>query len=56
MDAGLVKGRKVTSCPSLRKDLENAGVQWQDNEVVRDGHEAINGPAAQPHRDGMAMR
>ncbi len=37
IDAGLVKGRKVTSWPSLRKDLENAGAQWQDSAVVRDG-------------------
>jgi protease I len=38
IDAGLVKGRKLTSWPSLRKDLENAGAQWEDSEVVRDGH------------------
>jgi len=37
IDAGLVKGRKLTSWPSLRKDLENAGAQWEDSEVVRDG-------------------
>jgi protease I len=37
IDAGLVDGRKITSWPSLRKDLENAGAQWQDSEVVRDG-------------------
>jgi protease I len=37
IDAGLVKDRKVTSWPSLRKDLENAGARWQDSEVVRDG-------------------
>jgi protease I len=37
IDAELVKNRKVTSWPSLRKDLENAGAHWQDSEVVRDG-------------------
>jgi len=37
IDAGLVKNRKVTSWPSLRKDLENAGARWEDSEVVRDG-------------------
>jgi protease I len=37
IDAGLVEGRKITSWPSLRKDLENAGARWQDSEVVRDG-------------------
>ena len=37
IDAGLVMGRKVTSWPSLRTDLENAGAQWQDKPVVADG-------------------
>ncbi len=37
IDAGLVSDRKVTSWPSLRKDLENAGARWEDSEVVRDG-------------------
>ena len=37
IDAGVVRGRKLTSWPSLRKDLENAGAQWEDSEVVRDG-------------------
>lgn len=37
INAGLVKGRKMTSWPSLRKDLENAGAQWVDEEVVADG-------------------
>lgn len=37
IDAGVVKGHQVTSWPSLRKDLENAGAHWQDSEVVRDG-------------------
>jgi protease I len=37
INAGLVKHRRLTSWPSLRKDLENAGAQWEDSEVVRDG-------------------
>ncbi|TPG10703.1 type 1 glutamine amidotransferase [Rhodanobacter glycinis] len=37
IDAGLVKDRKITSWPSLRKDLENAGAYWEDREVVCDG-------------------
>jgi protease I len=37
IDAGLVKNRRMTSWPSLRRDLENAGAHWQDSEVVRDG-------------------
>ncbi|WP_201312986.1 type 1 glutamine amidotransferase domain-containing protein [Dyella sp. EPa41] len=37
IDAGLVKGRKMTSWPSLKVDLENAGAHWVDEEVVADG-------------------
>lgn len=37
IDAGLVKDRTVTSWPSLRTDLENAGANWEDREVVHDG-------------------
>lgn len=38
IDAGQVEGRKLTSWPSLRKDLENAGARWEDSEVVHDGN------------------
>ena len=38
IDAGLVEGKQVTSWPSLRTDLENAGAQWEDSEVVEDGN------------------
>lgn len=37
IEADLVEGRNVTSWPSLRKDLENAGATWEDSEVVEDG-------------------
>lgn len=37
IDADLVEGRAVTSWPSLRRDLENAGAIWEDSEVVADG-------------------
>ena len=37
VEAGLVKGRRVTSWKSVRRDLENAGGQWEDSEVVVDG-------------------
>ncbi len=33
-----VKGRTLTSSPSVRKDLENAGATWRDQEVVEDGN------------------
>lgn len=36
IDAGVVEGRRVTSYPSIRKDLENAGAEWVDEEVVVD--------------------
>jgi protease I len=36
IEAGVVKGRTMTSWPSLRTDLVNAGAQWVDQEVVVD--------------------
>ena len=36
INAGVVEGRKMTSYPSVRKDLENAGALWEDSEVVVD--------------------
>jgi deglycase len=36
IEAGAVKGRTVTSWPSLKKDLENAGAKWVDQEVATD--------------------
>lgn len=38
IEADLVEGRQVTSWPSVRKDLENAGAQWVDRPVVEDGN------------------
>ena len=37
IDAGVVGGRRMTSWPSLRQDLINAGARWTDEEVVIDG-------------------
>ena len=36
IEAGAVKGRKLTSWPSLQTDLKNAGANWVDQEVVTD--------------------
>jgi protease I len=36
VEANVVRGRNVTSWPSLKTDLINAGAQWQDREVVTD--------------------
>ncbi|MFA5608060.1 MAG: type 1 glutamine amidotransferase domain-containing protein [Leucobacter sp.] len=35
-DADVLRGRTVTSYPSLRTDLRNAGATWVDQEVVVD--------------------
>lgn len=35
-EADVVKGREMTSYPSIRTDLENAGANWLDQEVVVD--------------------
>jgi len=36
IDAGAVSGRRMTSWPSLRTDLTNAGATWVDETVVTD--------------------
>jgi protease I len=36
VEAGVVKGRRITSWPSLKTDLLNAGADWVDREVVVD--------------------
>ena len=38
IEADAVRGRRVTSWPSIRTDLVNAGAQWEDAEVVEDGN------------------
>ena len=37
-EADVVKGRRMTSWPSLQTDLRNAGADWVDEEVVVDGN------------------
>lgn len=36
IETGLIEGRKMTSYWSLRTDMENAGVIWEDKEVITD--------------------
>jgi protease I len=36
IETGLIRGKKVTSWPSLKTDLINAGANWADQEVVVD--------------------
>lgn len=38
INAGLVKDKKITSWPSLKQDLANAGARWEDSQVVKDGN------------------
>ena len=38
ISAGLAAGRTLTSWPSLRDDLRNAGATWVDREVASDGN------------------
>lgn len=37
IDAGIAKGKRLTSWPSLKQDLSNAGARWVDETVVVDG-------------------
>jgi protease I len=37
IDAGIATSRHMTSWPSLKRDLANAGAEWTDDEVVVDG-------------------
>jgi len=37
LEAGAVSGKTITSWPSLKTDLKNAGANWVDQEVATDG-------------------
>jgi protease I len=37
VEADVVRGKRLTSWPSLQTDLRNAGAEWVDEEVVVDG-------------------
>ncbi|MEO7562083.1 MAG: type 1 glutamine amidotransferase domain-containing protein, partial [Ferruginibacter sp.] len=36
IETGMLAGREMTSFPSIKTDLKNAGVLWQDKEVIVD--------------------
>lgn len=38
VSAGILKDKKVTSFFSIKDDMVNAGAQWVDEEVVKDGN------------------
>jgi protease I len=37
IDAGIAEGKRLTSWPSLKEDIRNAGGEWVDEPVVMDG-------------------
>jgi protease I len=37
IETGMLRDRYMTSYPSIRRDLENAGARWSDMEVITDG-------------------
>jgi protease I len=43
IEAGAARGRRMTSWPSLKSDLKNAGADWVDQVAVND-----RGPGHQP--------
>ena len=38
IESGVVRGKRVTSWPTLQTDIRNAGGEWLDREVVVDGN------------------
>jgi protease I len=38
ISAGILDGRRATSVPAIADDMRNAGVEWEDSEVVVDGN------------------
>ena len=41
IEADRARGRRMTSWPSLRTDLRNAGAEWVDEPVVIDGDQLV---------------
>jgi protease I len=38
IEAGVARGRRIASWPSLKTDIKNAGAEWVDQEAVVDGN------------------
>jgi protease I len=38
VEAGVARGRKIASWPSLKTDIRNAGAEWVDSEAIVDGN------------------
>ncbi len=66
IETGLLKGKKMTSYPSIKTDIKNAGADWQDKEVVVDNGlvtsrspedlEAFNKKLVEEVREGIHQR
>jgi protease I len=66
VEADVVRGRRLTSWPSLQTDLRNAGAEWVDEKVVVDGNlvtsrkpddlEAFNSSLMEALEHGVAMQ
>lgn len=66
IETGLLKGKKMTSYPSIKTDLKNAGAEWVDEEVVvdkgfvtsrsPDDLEAFNKKLVEEVREGIHQR
>lgn len=55
ISAGIVRGRRVTSWPSVAIDLINAGAVWVDEPVVRDGNIITSRKAADLPKFDLAI-
>ena len=63
VETGMIEGREMTSYPSIKTDLINAGVNWVDKEVVVDNGlvssrspkdlEAFNGKLLEELKEGV---
>jgi protease I len=49
IEADVVRGRRITSWPSLRTDLRNAGADWVDEEVIVDQGANVLVSSRNPH-------
>lgn len=38
VEAGVARGRRIASWPSLKTDIRNAGAEWVDSETLTDGN------------------
>lgn len=66
VETGALQGRRMTSFPSIKTDLKNAGVRWENREVVTDQGlvtsrnpddlKAFNAKMIEEFREGVHLR